>query len=138
MDIGKSTSIRNYALTALCLAAIVGVLSFAALNYTQIQQENYHRERGSILQVNARCDIGTWAIVSIEAYREDLKDVQCVSLNDGMFKDPVLILGDIDVGSRDICAFEANEKIDAPPRFEITYNDGKTAKTMCERGWQLD
>ena len=54
-----------------------------------------------------------------------------------MFKDPVLILGDISIGSQDICAFEANESIDAPPRFEIKYNDGKTSKTMCERGWVL-
>ena len=138
MDINKSTSIRNYALTALCLAAIVGVLSFAALNVTQIQQDNYYRDRDSGLQVHARCEIGTWATISIEPHREDLKDVQCVSLNDGMFKEPVLILGDISVGSQDICAFEANESIDAPPRFEIRYNDGKTSKTMCERGWLLN
>ena len=138
MDIEKSTSIRNYALTALCLAAIVGVFSFAALNYSQIQQENYYRDRDSGLQVYARCEIDKWATISVEAYLEDLKDVKCTSLNDGMFKDPVLILGDISKGSRDVCAFEANDSIDAPPRFEISYNDGKTSKTICENGWRLD
>lgn len=138
MDISKSTSIRNYALTALCLAAIVGVFSFAALNYTQIQQDNYNHDRDFELQAYARCDIGKWATIFVEAYREDLKDVTCTSLNDGMFKDPVLILGDISIGSKDICAFEANDSIDAPPRFEISYNDGKTTRTMCERGWLLD
>ena len=103
-----------------------------------MQREDVYLDREPGLQVRPTCEIDKWATITIEAYREDLKDVQCVSLNDGMFKDSTMLLGDISKGSQDICAFEANELIDAPPRFEIRYNDGKISKTVCNRGWILD
>jgi len=78
----KSVSVRNYAVAALCIAAILGVFSFAALNYVQMKDYDNNRY-GPNIQANARCEIGTWATVSIESYKENLQNVQCVSLNDG-------------------------------------------------------
>ena len=133
----KSTSVRNYAIAALCIAAILGVFSFAGLNYVQMKDYDNNRY-GPNIQAYARCEIGTWATVTIESYKEDLQDVQCVSLNDGLFKESTMELGDLSKGSRDVCAFEAEDTINVPPRFEIRYNNGETFRTACERGWILE
>ncbi|MEX0861118.1 hypothetical protein [Nitrosopumilus sp.] len=133
----KSTDVRNYALAALCISAIFGVASFTALNYTQMKDYDNNRYRSDI-QAYARCEVDKWATVSVESYKEDLQNVQCVSLNDGLFKEPIVELGDISKGSRDVCAFEAQNTINAPPRFEIRYNGDKIFKTACESGWILE
>ncbi len=130
----KSAAVRNYALAALCISAIVGVFSFTALNYEQMQ--NYGRHDTDI-SAYARCEVDKWATVSIESYKEDLQNVQCVSLNDGLFKESTVDLGDLSKGSRDVCPFEATDTIDTPQRFEIRYNDDKTLRTACESGWIL-
>ena len=132
----KSAAVRNYAIAALCISAIFGVLSYALLNYEQIN--DHDRYRSADLQSYARCEVAKWVTVSIESYKADLHDVQCVSLNDGLFKESMIELGNISKGSRDVCAFEAEEKITVPPRFEIRYNDGKTFRTACESGWILE
>ncbi len=132
----KSVAVRNYALAALCMSAIFGVASFTALNYVQIKDQD--NRYGSDIQAYARCEIETWATISIESHKEDLKNVQCVSLNDGLFKEPIVELGDLSKGSRDVCAFEAENTINTPPRFEIRYNEDKTLRTACERGWILE
>jgi len=133
----RSASVRNYALAALCVSAIFGVGSFTALNYVQMKDYDNNRQ-GSDIRAYARCEIGTWATVSIEPQKEDLRNVQCVSLNDGLFKEPIVELGDISKDSMDVCAFEAENTINVPPRFEIRYNDDKTFRTACERGWILE
>ncbi len=133
----KSVSVRNYALAALCISAIFGVLSFTALNYAQMKDYDNNRY-GPDVQAYARCEIDKWVTVSIESYKEDMRNVQCVSLNDGLFKESTVELGDLSPGSRDVCTFEAEDAINVPPRFEIRYNDDKTFRTACERGWILE
>ena len=133
----KSASVRNYAIAALCLAGIVGVFSFAALNYSQIQEHERYDDRPEI-HAYARCEVEKWATVSIESHRTGIQNVQCISLNDGLFKESTIVLGDLGKGSQDVCYFEAVEKIDVPPRFEIKYDNGKTLRTSCDRGWVLD
>ena len=137
MDIEKSTSIRNYALTALCLAAIVGVLSFAALNYTEIQQENYYHDRESGLHAYARCELSKYVTINIETNDSDLKNVSCTSLNPGLFEPEKIVLGDMSKGSNDVCSFKALEDITEPARFEIKYNNGQVMKKACDTGWTL-
>ena len=36
----NSVSVKNYALTALCIVAIFGVFSFTALNYAQMKDSS--------------------------------------------------------------------------------------------------
>ena len=132
----KSITVRNYAVAALCISAIFAVSSYTFLNYEQISDYNSYRSHD--IQSYARCEVAKWVTVTVESYKEDLHGVQCVSLNDDLFKESTVELGDLSKGSRDVCAFEAEEKITVPPRFEIRYNDGKTFRTACENGWILE
>jgi len=120
----------------LCIAAIFAVFSYTLVNYTEIQ--NRDRYNDDTMQVYARCEADKWANISIRTPIEDVQNIQCISLNHGMFTESGLVLGDLSKGSNDICSFEAKEKIDFPPRFEIKYNNGQTIRTACESGWILD
>jgi len=135
VNVDKSVSVRNYAVAALCIAAIIGVFGYVGMTYNEINNnQRYERD----LEAYARCETSTFASINIETYRTDLKNVSCTSLDPGLFINEVVVLGDMNKGSNDICTFKATEKINVPARFEIKYNDGQVIKKACERGWILE
>ena len=69
----KSVSIRNYALTALCISAIFAVFSYTAVNYQEFQNQRTYDDRDTDIRSYARCEIGTWATVTVESYKEDVQ-----------------------------------------------------------------
>ena len=129
----RSVLVRNYALAALCIAAIFGIGSFVYLDY---YRETRYDDR-NLLDAYARCEGGNTAVIVLRTNMASISNVTCKSLDEGLFAEDLVEIGYLGKGSQDVCVFVSDDKLAQPPRFEIRFNEGQTMRASCENGWIL-
>lgn len=146
MSNNTSSKIRDYAIVALCCIAaaaiVVNIFPYTEMQYLEFEQRKKMYEQqpenlffmGPPMNVHSQCQPDN-AMVNMNTHMSDSKDVTCRALDDTLFVESEISIGDVTAGSQDACIFEPIKPLDGPTKFEITYTDSKdeqkTVRTAC-------
>lgn len=128
-DSGRdSAKLRDYSIAAFFIVATIGAIAF----YFAVALMFSHSSDSPNIWSECRSDTNS-VNVFIGATTEDLKNVKCTAVENGLFANPEIFLGNLSKGDEAICKFRLARSMSEPLSFEITYNN-KTRKEVCD--WQ--